>query len=126
MEAKERTKKYKTQSVHYFENALKFIAAGDAEKASEFLWGSMAQALKAVAGSRDIWLRSHKDVRHYAMELARTLRDDNIRHAFDYAQSLHSNFYESGLLLEDVAIAAEDVKKVVAQLLNFIPAEEDT
>jgi len=125
LEAKERIKKYKTQSVHYFENALKFIAAGDAEKASEFLWGSMAQALKAVAGSRDIRLKSHKDVRNYAMELARTLRDDNIRHAFDYAQSLHSNFYESGLLLEDVAIAAEDVKKVVVNLLNLIPDEKD-
>ena len=124
MEAKKRIKKYKTQSVHYFENALKFIAAGDAEKASEFLWGSMAQALKAVAGSRDIWLRSHKDVRNYALELARALHDESIRHAFDYAQSLHSNFYESGLLLEDVAIAAEDVKKVVAKLLSYIPEEE--
>jgi len=124
LEAKKRIKKYKTQSVHYFENALKFIAAGDAEKASEFLWGSMAQALKAVAGSRDIWLRSHKDVRNYALELARALHDESIRHAFDYAQSLHSNFYESGLLLEDVAIAAEDVKKVVAKLLSYIPEEE--
>ena len=123
MEAKERIKKYKAQSVHYFENALKFIAAGDAEKASEFLWGSMAQALKAVAGSRDIWLKSHKDVRGYAIELARTQRDDSIRHAFDYAQSLHSNFYESGLLLEDVIMAAEDIRKTVAKLLSFIPQE---
>ena len=125
MEAKERIKKYKTQSVHYFENALKFIEAGDAEKASEFLWGSMAQALKAVAGSRDIWLKSHKDVRNYAMDLARTLQDDSIRHAFDYAQSLHSNFYESGLLLEDVAMAAEDVKKAVTKLLEFIPEDKN-
>ena len=124
MEAKGRIKKYRTQSVHYFENAVKFIEAGDAEKASEFLWGSMAQALKAVAASRDIWLKSHKAVRDYAMEVARALQDDNIRHAFDYAQSLHSNFYESGLMLEDVAIGAEDVKKTVAKLLSLIPEEK--
>ena len=124
MEAKERIKKYKTQSVHYFENALKFIEAGDAEKASEFLWGSMTQALKAVAGSRNIRLRSHKDVRDYAMELARAQRDESIRHAFGYAQSLHSNFYESGLTLEDVVMGAEDVKEAVAKLLNFIPEEK--
>ena len=123
-EIRDRIEKYKTQSIHYFENALKFIEAGDAEKASEFLWGSMAQALKAVAASKDIWLKSHKDIRDYAMELARAPKDENIRHAFDYAQSLHSNFYESGLLLEDVAIAAEDVKKVVVKLLNLIPEGE--
>lgn len=121
MEAKEKIKKYKTQSVHYFDNAMKYIAAGDIEKASEFLWGSMAQALKAVAGSRNIWLKSHSQVKKYAIELSRATNDESIRHAFDYAQSLHSNFYESGLLLEDIVIAAEDVKNVVTKLLELIP-----
>ena len=124
MEAKKRIKKYRTQSVHYFENALHFIEAGDAEKASEFLWGSMAQALKAVAASRDIRLKSHKDIRDYAMELARAPQDESIRHAFNNAQSLHSNFYESGLLLEDVVVAAEDVKTTVTKLLGLIPEQE--
>ena len=126
MEAKKRIKKYRTQSVHYFENALHFIEAGDAEKASEFLWGSMAQALKAVAASRDIRLKSHKDIRDYAMELARAPQDESIRHAFNKAQSLHSNFYESGLMLEDVVIGAEEVKTTVAKLLSLIPEEEPT
>lgn len=121
MEAKEKIKKYKNQSIHYFNNAVNYIDSGDIEKASEFLWGSMAQALKAVAGSRDIWLRSHYQIKNYALELARALHDDSVRHTFDYAQSLHSNFYESGLLLEDVVRAAEDVKKTVRQLLALIP-----
>ena len=34
MEAKEKIKKYKKQSIHYFENAVKYIEKGDAEKAS--------------------------------------------------------------------------------------------
>ena len=126
MEIKERINKYKTQSSHYFENALHFMEAGDAEKASEFLWGSLSQALKAVAASRDIRLRSHKNIRDYATELARTLKDDSIRHAFNSAQSLHSNFYESGLLLEDVVNGAEDVKAAVFKLLSLIPEEEAT
>jgi len=123
LEASERIKKYRTQSTHYFENALHFIEVGDAEKASEFLWGSMAQALKAVAASRDIRLKSHKDIRDYAMELARVPQNESIRHAFNNAQSLHSNFYESGLVLEDVVMGAEDVKAAVAKLLSFIPEE---
>lgn len=126
MEVKKRINRYRTQSIHYFENALYFIDAGDAEKASEFLWGSLSQALKAVAASRDERLRSHKRIRDYAMELARILGDDSIRHTFISAQSLHSNFYESGLLLEDVINGAEDVKATVSKLLSFIPEEEAT
>jgi len=121
LEVKEKIKKYKKQSIHYFENARKYIDIGDAEKASEFLWGSMAQALKAVAASKDIWLRSHNQIKDYALALARELHDDSIRHTFNYAQSLHSNFYESGLLLEDVVRAAEDVKNTVKKLLALIP-----
>ena len=121
MEVKEKIQKYKKQSIHYFENANKFIDKGDAEKASEFLWGSLTQALKAVAANKNIWLRSHNQIRNYALALARELHDDDIRHTFIYAQSLHSNFYESGLLLEDVAGAAEDVRKTVNKLLSLIP-----
>jgi hypothetical protein len=123
LEAKKKIKMYRTQSVHYFENAFHFVEAGDLEKASEFLWGSMAEALKAVAASRGIRLKSHKEIRDYAMELARALKDESIRHAFNNAQSLHSNFYESGLMLEDVAIGADDVKTAVAKLFSLIPEE---
>jgi hypothetical protein len=49
------------------------------------------------------------------------MKDETIRHTFDYAQSLHSNFYESGLLLEDVVRAAEDVKRTIRQLLALVP-----
>lgn len=123
--AKRRIKKYTSQSIHYFENADYFINASDLEKASEFLWGSMTQALKAVAASKGIQIRSHRQLRDYAMELARALPDDNIRHAFDKAQSLHSNFYESGLLLEDVVIAADDIRAGVRKLLGLIPQAEN-
>ncbi len=124
MDGRKRIEKYKTQSIHYFENAYKFIAAGDAEKASEFLWGSLSQALKAVAASRNIRLRSHGEIRDYAIELARALQDDSIRNAFITAQSLHSNFYESGLLLKDVVMGTEIVKSAVAKLFTLI--SEDT
>jgi len=124
LEAKKKVNKFKNQSIHYFENAVRLIEAGHAEKASELLWGTVSQALKAVAASRDIELRSHRQIRDYAMELSRTLRDESIRQAFISAQSLHSNFYESGLLLEDVVMGADDAKKLVAKLFELIPGEE--
>jgi len=124
LEASSRVGKHKSQSIHYYENALRFIEAGDAEKASEFLWGSVSQAIKAVAMSRGIELRSHRRIRDYAIELAKSLQDESIRQAFISAQSLHSNFYESGLLLEDVVMGADDAKKLVAKLFELIPGEE--
>ena len=47
----ETAQEYKDQSIHYLENVYNSLDAGDAEKAGEFLWGSLAEALKAVAAN---------------------------------------------------------------------------
>ena len=62
--------KYKPQSIHYLENAFKFIKVGNPEKAGEFLWGSMAQALKAVAASRGRELNTHQEIGSLSIGLA--------------------------------------------------------
>lgn len=116
--------KYKTQSIHYLENASRFIKVGNSEKASEFLWGSMAEAMKAVAASRGIQLKSHRELRNYAIGLAKELADESIRNTFLHAQSLHSNFYETGLLMEDVAICAEEVRATMNKLFKLIDGRE--
>ena len=123
MKVRKLVEKHKAQSIHYLENAFRFIEAGDAEKASEFLWGSMAQAIKAVASSKGIQLKSHRKLWEYTIELARDRQDADIKNTFDKAQSLHSNFYETGLLMEDVAMSAENVRATVAKLLSLIPKE---
>lgn len=120
MELKEDVEKYKIQSVHYLENAFGYMEAGDAEKAGEFLWGSMAEALKAVAASRGLELRKHWDIGDYARQLARELGDTSIYDAFGHASYLHSNFYEAGLRMEEVRIFAEDIRKAVGKLLSLI------
>jgi hypothetical protein len=120
LEAKKKIEQHKKLSEHYYKNAIEYINKRDAEKASEFLWGSMTQAIKAVAARKNIWLRSHRQIKEYTLELARELDDDSIRCAFDHAQALHSNFYESGLELEDVALGAEDVKKAVKKLFDLL------
>lgn len=114
-------RKHRNQSSHYFDNALKAVESGNAEKASEFLWGSMTQALKALAAARGKSIRSHGEIRKYALELSRSLQDESIWIAFERARALHSNFYECGLLLEDVMMGAEDIKKAIAKLFSLIP-----
>lgn len=123
MNQREVLEKYKDQSIHYFENALVSIQAGDAEKAGEFLWGSMAQALKAVAASEGKELNTHGEIRKYATELAKKHDDVSIWDVYGIANSLHGNFYEAGLSLEEIQTHAERIRTTVVKLLSLIPEE---
>ena len=123
MDAKVRVEKYAGQSLHYLKNASNFIDAGDSEKASEFLWGSMAEALKALALSRGIPLKNHRKIWDYAESLPKELGGKSIYDAFLHANFLHTNFYESELTLKDVRRMAEDIRVAVGRLLSFIPRE---
>ncbi len=123
MDAEAKAEKYAGQSLHYLKNASKFIDAGDSEKASEFLWGSMAQALKAVAASKGIFLRNHGRIWSFAESLTKELEDKSIYDAFVHANFLHTNFYESELELKVVSRLAEDVRVAVGKLLNLISQE---
>ena len=67
-------------------NASKCIDEGDSEKASEFLWGSMAQALKGFAASRGRHLRNHRQIWDFVEGLAKELEvpfDKSQVEAFD-------------------------------------------
>ncbi len=121
MSQTELLEKYKAQSTHYFENALGSIQAGEAGKAGEFLWGSVAEALKAVAANEKRELRSHGEVREFARALAKKLNDMSIWDGYAIANSLHSNFYEAGLSLEEIQINAERIRETVIKLLNLLP-----
>ena len=115
--------KYKTQNMHYMENALKFIKVGNPEKAGEFLWGSMAQALKAVAANKGRELNTHQEIRRYARELAKRCKDESIWNGFSQASYLHSNFYEAGLSMEEVFTCAGRIRTTVRKLLELVPKE---
>ena len=121
MDIKKKVEKYKQQSIHYLENATIALNGGNVEKASEFLWGSMAEALKAVAASEGRALTSHSSIRKYARELAKYLGDASIWDVFGSANYLHSNFYEAGLSADEVYVYLSRIKEIVGKLINLIP-----
>jgi hypothetical protein len=114
---------YVARSRHYLENAYASLELGEVEKAGEFLWGSMAQAVKAVAAFKGVELRSHRDVGDYVRVLSRNMRDPALREAFTAANSLHQNFYESGLTREIVLDHGERIRPAIGRLLRLIPRE---
>lgn len=115
--------KYALQSLRYLENAYGAVNEKDYDKASEFLWGSMAEAINAVAASKDLVLRSHRELWDWARKLSKELNDESIYDAFFKANSLHSNFYEVRLEFEDVLIAVNSIRSVVGKLLRLLGYE---
>jgi hypothetical protein len=45
----DKVRNYRAGAIHYMSNAHSFLARQEFTKTSEFLWGAMAQAVKAVA-----------------------------------------------------------------------------
>ena len=96
---------------------------GDYDKASEFLWGSVAEAVKAVAASKGIELRIHREPWNFTRELAKELGDTRVYEVFRTASYLHTNFYEVELGPEDVLAAFDSIRTVVGQLLKEVRHE---
>ena len=117
-------KTYVKQSQLYLENAHKEIGRQEYEKASELLWGSVAEALKAVLMARKgLKIKAHGELWEAARDLARELGDESIYTIFREANSLHSNFYEVRLGKEDVEDSFERVRLLVGKLLDIARAE---
>ena len=112
-------RKYAEQCRLYLINAYNVLNSGEASKAGEFLWGAMAEAIKAVAANKGIVLSSHGELWRFATELTNELGDDQVYRAFREANSLHSNFYESRLEVADVRSSAEIIGAAIGRLLGL-------
>ena len=116
----ERARAYLNQSLKYLENAFKVSKDGEPEKVGEFLWGSVATALKAlVMAMKGMEVKSHGQLWEIARELARETGDLSIYEAFKEANFLHSNFYEFRLSLDDVKSSAERIAWLVKKLIDL-------
>ena len=114
---------YRSQAAYYLDNAQEFLSRQEFTKASEFLWGAVAQAVKAVAASEGVHLAHHGQVWDYAEEISRERNDPGIFDDFRQANTLHINFYEAGLPPREVISSMERLRVMVGKLLDLLPEE---
>ena len=114
---------YRSQATYYLDNAQEFLARQEFTKASEFLWGAVAQAVKAVAASEGVHLAHHCQVWDYAEEISREQDDPGIFDDFRQANTMHVNFYEAGLPPREVIGSMERLRVMVGKLLDLLPEE---
>ena len=110
-------------SIQYLENGLIALRDLEAGKAGELLWGSVAQALEAVAVHNSHTIQSHRDLKNFAIQLSKDLEDEAILEKFVLAESLHQNFYAVQQEPLDIEILVPTVKDLVARLIDLIPPE---
>jgi HEPN domain-containing protein len=116
----EKAAKYLTQSLRYLENAYAELQKGEVEKSGELLWGSVAEALKAFMMARKgLLIKEHREFRRIARELAKECADESISQVVAEADSLHSNFYEARLEIDDLRCAFERIRFLVEKLKNL-------
>ncbi|MBE0516620.1 MAG: PaREP1 family protein [Methanophagales archaeon] len=111
--------RYSEQSRRYLQNAQKSLEKEDLDKASEFLWGAVAQAVKALAAKRGLILKTHGELWEFMRELATEVNDPTLYEDFRTANYLHSNFYEVELGILEVLSATEHVKRLITHLFEI-------
>jgi len=117
---------FQNHAVHakqYIENVLLALQNREAGKAGELLWGSVAQALEAVATYRNKPVRTHRDLKNFAIQLARDLDDEALINDFIVAESLHHIFYDIQQEPSDIEILIPTIRELVSKLIDLIPPQ---
>jgi HEPN domain-containing protein len=114
----ERAEFHRDLAEKFLREAEELLARGDYVQASEKAWGAAAQIVKAVAAKAGKELKSHGDLWRFVSEIAG--EDRELRRLWRTANSLHQNFYEGWMPLEDVKYAVEDVRQFVERLKRML------
>jgi uncharacterized protein (UPF0332 family) len=104
----------------FLSEAEEFLARGDYVQASEKGWGAATQIVKALAVKEGRELRSHGELHKEVVKIIKELGDDELRHLWQSAISLHQNFYEGWLPKEMIEKDVEDIKKFVEKLRKYL------
>jgi hypothetical protein len=121
-----RIRRYRSQSLRLLDNALSEMRGGHWLRTEELLWGSLTQAVKAVALSRGDTLADAAAVRDYATLLGHEQRDRRIREAFSqlsaFAEALDLA-RDSRSRLDHLFLTLDEVSSAVERLWKLIPGE---
>jgi Archaeal PaREP1/PaREP8 family. len=115
--------RYLRRRSEYWDNALKYVGGGKFAKASEFLWGAIAQSIKAVAIMRDIKITRHSAFFDFMRDLSKELNDKDLYKSFVFLNTLHRNFYderigpaESQIYLEEAGRFLRKIEEIGKQI----------
>jgi SpoVK/Ycf46/Vps4 family AAA+-type ATPase len=105
----------------YLKEAEDFLRKHDLTQASEKLWGTFVDAVKAVAEKRGQTLGTHRSIAEFVLRLEKEFPELELHDAFRHAEGLHSNFFEDHLPEESVRLSALVVRRAIEKVGSKIP-----
>lgn len=111
---------YNITSKEFLTKAYRYLDQGDLLQASEKGWGAAAQIVKAISERRGWQHNGHFHLFRAVRNLAEETGDGEITALFHIANSLHSNFYENWLPLEEVTSGLEGVAQFVEKVERLL------
>lgn len=112
----EEISKYLQLHEKYLKEARQLVEKKDYTQASEKLWGTVVEIVKAVAAKKHVTLGTHRSIAEFVRMLEREHPELQLRMPFYYANSLHINFYEDNMPPEDVVDGLQIVSELAAEL----------
>ena len=91
----------------------KTLAKKEHRKASELLWGTITQSIKALASLSDKKIRSHKSFITSTRQIAKESNDPEYHELFLDLQVLHRNFYDEQFDSIDFPIYLKKAKRFI-------------
>ena len=107
----------------YMDNALAAIEADELSKAGEMVWGSVAQALHAVAAWRGATIDSHRALMNYSGAISREIGDPAFPNMIGSARRLHDSFYVPDLGRQEIDQVLPGIRRAISQVLALLPEE---
>lgn len=101
---KEKLYEYVSTRDKYYVNALKYIGKREYRKASEFLWGAIAESIKIIALLRYKRVFKHPEFFEFLRQLSKESKDPELYESFHLLNNLHRNFYDEIIDPEDFDI----------------------
>ena len=83
----------------------------------------MAQAVHALATSRDRTIGSHRDLKNSAIRVSKESDDASFLKDFALAESLHRNFYVIKQEPIDTEVLVPSVRRILSRVSDFVPPE---
>ncbi|MEE9488893.1 MAG: PaREP1 family protein, partial [Thermoplasmata archaeon] len=81
----------------YFRNAEAMLGGREPRKASEMLWGAVAQGVKALAASRSLSIQTHGGLFEFMRRTSKELDCEELYDSLMELQVLHRNFYDEAV-----------------------------
>ena len=116
---KMRNQTYEKLNDKYLKEAQRLISKRDYTQASEKLWGTAAEMVKAVAARRGIELGTHASLWDFVSQLDKEHPELRLKRDFSYAGNLHQNFYEDWLGRDYIEEGLTIMKSFVEKLRSL-------